>query len=169
MTNTPPAPTPSGSTAPARHRVERSIIIDADPTAAWALVGDFANSHHWTGSPLRPEIIGDPTHPGAERHVSLDATLIVERLTSRNDAHRVLTYTLARSPFPISEHQASLIVEALPAGAGPAAGPDTGTRVTWLAEFTADAATAAQLDAVMGDENFEPGLQHLKSVLEASR
>jgi hypothetical protein len=165
MTNTPPSPTPSGSTAPGRHRVERSVIIDADPTAAWALVGDFGNSHYWTGSSLRPEIIGDPSQPGAERHVSLDGTLIVERLTSRDDTDWVLTYTLARSPFPISDHQASLIVEALPAQAG----PDTRTRATWRAEFTADAATAAQLDAVMGDANFEPGLQHLKSVLETPR
>lgn len=134
--------------------VTRSTTVASTPDEVWALVGDFAGIHHWhpgtTEAELRPA--DGARTPGTERvfGAGSDAEL-VERLVERDETHRQLGYSMPAPPFPITDHLAVITVAPDPAGA----------LVTWTATFRSTDEVAADLEGVLGDGVFAPGLAAL--------
>lgn len=122
--------------------ITRSVRLDADPDAVWAVVGDFARIADW-----HPDVEA-PTMRGPER---VFAGGLVERLIERDPGDRRLVYSMPRPPFAISDHVAQLTV--LPHALG--------SEVTWSASFSADPQVARELEGALGDGVFAVGLAAL--------
>lgn len=133
------------------HEIVRSKDVAAAPDEVWPVVADFGGIHRWHPGTTEPVLRGD------ERVFGLGTgSELVERLVMRDDASRRLDYAMPAPPFDISEHRARIEVE--PAGIG--------ARVTWRARFESTDEVAAELETVMGDGVFVPGLDGLAAVFE---
>ncbi|MFZ3453853.1 SRPBCC family protein [Arthrobacter sp. 7Tela_A1] len=144
--------------------VRRSISIDAPPSAVWEAVHDFGGHGKWMPGAAEAQShmvwSGDPNTPGTERRFELPGnSVFAERLNRIDHQQRQLAYSIVEAPLAISGHEATISVDA----DGPA------SVVRWTARFESDDATARELDAFMGTQNFEPGLAGLKSYVEGSR
>lgn len=140
--------------------IERSIVIDAPLEAVWKRIRDF----DWDWLPRDPSAPRVPVHwtgpanePGTERQIEMSSGgRVAERLLAIDDEAHAVTYSLVESPFPISEHVATL-----------AASEDSGsTRLRWTATFTAADDVMPMLEGIMGGQAFEPGLANVKRLLE---
>lgn len=139
--------------------VHSNRLIAAPADQVWALVRDFAGLERWLPSlPSPVEMTGDPGRPGAERAFRQSGEIfVVERLVTLNDEARTTSYSIVKSPAPMSAHLATISVTEQPDGA----------LVEWQAEFDAEEQVAEMLGAAMVSGTFEPGLQHLAAICEA--
>jgi mxaD protein len=95
---------------------ETDIARSADDV--WAVVGDFGGLAGWMPG------IETCTVEGDLRTISMSGMEIGERLVRRDDAGRVLVYSIASGPAPIDHHEATITVT--PAGSG--------SHVTWAVD-----------------------------------
>src|SRR5262249_855835 len=118
--------------------------IAADPDTVWKLVGDYGGLDTWMAG------IDSCTLEGDDRVLAMMGMTIRERLLSRDDARRTLTYSVVEIPVPIEHHEATITVE--PAGKG--------SKVTWAVDVTPD----TMLDIFVG--TYAQGLDTLKTAAE---
>lgn len=126
------------------HGQAQTTTIES-PDDAWKLVGDFGGLADWMPGMDSCELEGDV------RTIKTMGIEIKERLVSRDDAHRVISYSIAESPIPLEHHLATISVT--PEG--------DGSRVTWDVEVRPDEMLGAFLPI------YQQSLDALKSRLES--
>ncbi len=106
------------------------VTIDAAPDAVWAKVGDFGALEEIFPGIQAFRLEGD------ERVIGMGGGMeIRERLLSRDEATRTLTYSVIAG-VPLERHEATITVE--PSG--------NGSKVTWAYEVE-----PAEMATLMGD------------------
>jgi carbon monoxide dehydrogenase subunit G len=79
--------------------------IERDPAAVWAIVRDFGGLGAWMPGIETCEVEGD------DRILGLMGISVRERLVSRDDDKRVLTYSIVESPMNLEHHEATIRVD----------------------------------------------------------
>jgi carbon monoxide dehydrogenase subunit G len=79
--------------------------IDRDPASVWNIVRDFGGLGSWMPGIESCEIEGD------DRVLGMMGISIRERLVSRDDAKRVITYSIVESPLNLEHHEATIRVD----------------------------------------------------------
>ncbi|MDQ1533943.1 MAG: hypothetical protein QOF28_1704 [Actinomycetota bacterium] len=103
---------------------EIDIARSADDV--WAVAGDFGGIGGWMPG------IEACTVDGDVRTIEMSGMTIGERLVRRDDAGRVLVYSIASGPAPVDHHEATITVT--PAGEG--------SHVTWAVDVEPEAMLA---------------------------
>nr|WP_271209468.1 SRPBCC family protein [Rhodococcus wratislaviensis]GLK34014.1 hypothetical protein GCM10017611_08570 [Rhodococcus wratislaviensis] len=138
----------------ASQRIERSVTIQASADDVWRVVRDFFAIAEWHPTVPEPKAIpGSPGDcPGATRVFNAGtASESIERLIEHNDEGRFFVYELLNPRFPITDHRGRITVS-----------PDAlGAVVQWVTTFHSTDETAVELDGVLGDGVFAPGLTAL--------
>jgi carbon monoxide dehydrogenase subunit G len=80
--------------------------IDRDPAAVWDIVRDFGGLASWMPGIETCETEGD------DRVLGMMGISIRERLVSRDDDKRVITYSIVESPLNLEHHEATITVDA---------------------------------------------------------
>ena len=111
------------------------VTVDASPDAVWAKVGDFAGVGELFPALESFRLEGD------DRIIGMFGMEIRERLLSRDDATRSITYSVVDG-VPVESHTATMTVEAEGAG----------SKVTWAYNVTPD-----EMAPIFGD-TYKAGL-----------
>jgi carbon monoxide dehydrogenase subunit G len=90
------------------------VTVDASPDAVWAKVGDFAGLEELFPTIQSFRLEGD------DRIIGMFGMEIRERLLSRDDATRTISYSVVEG-MPLESHVATITVEA----------QGDGSKVTW--------------------------------------
>ena len=110
------------------------ISIAGSPDEVWKLVGDFGGLAEWMPGIEACELEGDV------RKIQTMGLDIEERLNSRDDATRTISYSIVKSPMPLEHHEATITVT-----------PDgEGCHVTWAVEVRPDEMLGAFLPIYQG-------------------
>jgi carbon monoxide dehydrogenase subunit G len=152
---------------PSPQKVEKEIVIKADPAKVWAIVKDFGNLQSWLPPVASTKL---ETKDGSTfRLLTLkDGGTIYERLKSSDDADMKLKYEIIEGVLPVADYNATMTVKA-----GPGAGETT---VTWMARFYRVYKLNPPIPPGQDDESaikavtgvFEAGLPNLKKVAEGN-
>ena len=110
----------------------------------WAVVGDFGGIAKWMPG------IESCTLDGDVRTIDMSGMSIGERLVRRDDADRVLVYSIASGPAPVDSHEATISVA--PAGAG--------SHITWEVDVEPEAMLP------LFEQIYQQSLDALKAHLE---
>jgi mxaD protein len=122
------------------------IRIDRSPDAVWAVVGDFGGLAGWMPGVETCRTDGDT------RVIGMLGIEIAERLLARDDAARVLRYTISDGPLPIESHEVAITVH-----------DDGGaSRVTW------DVSVVPDEHADMFGDIYRQSLEALRAHCEAA-
>jgi carbon monoxide dehydrogenase subunit G len=116
------------------------VTVDADPDAVWAKVGDFGGVGDFLPGIDTFRLEGD------DRIIGMFGMEIRERLLSRDDATRSITYSVIEG-VPIDSHTATMTVEA----------EGDGSKVTWAYNVTPD-----EMAPIFGD-TYKAGLAAIQS------
>ncbi|MGH9080977.1 MAG: SRPBCC family protein [Acidimicrobiales bacterium] len=100
---------------------QAEIDIDGSPDEVWAVVGDFGGIGSWMPG------IDSCRVEGEDRILQTMGMTITERLVSKDETGRQLTYSIAAGA-PVESHEA--VITVTPNGAG--------SHVTWVVETTPD-------------------------------
>jgi hypothetical protein len=158
-------PLTAAAHGPSPQKVEKEVVIKAEPAKVWAIVKDFGNMQTW-----HPAVASDKleTKEGETfRLLTLkDGGTIYEKLKSSDDADMKLKYEIIEGVLPVTDYNATMTVKA-----GPGAGETT---VTWMARFYRKYRLNPPIPAGEDDESainavtgvFEGGLANLKKVAE---
>jgi carbon monoxide dehydrogenase subunit G len=114
---------------------EVDVTVDAAPEAVWAKVGDFGGVADFLPGIDTFRMEGD------DRIIGMFGMEIRERLLSRDDATRSITYSVVDG-VPIESHTATMTVEA----------EGDGSKVTWAYNVTPD-----EMAPIFGD-TYKAGL-----------
>jgi hypothetical protein len=155
---------------PTPQKVEKEIVIKAEPAKVWAIVKDFGGLHKWLPPVASTKLEQGKDENGADATFRLltlkDGGTIYERLKSSDDADMKLKYEIIKGVLPVSDYNAVMTVKA-----GPGAGEST---VTWMARFYRVYRLNPPIPAGQDDETavkavngvFDAGLPNLKKVAE---
>lgn len=156
---------------PSPQKLEKEVVIKADPAKVWAIVKDFGNMQKW-----HPLVASDKLEQKKDengdaatyRTLTLkDGGTIYERLGSINDADMKIKYYIESGVLPVKDYNATISVKAGP-------GADEAT-VTWLARFYRKYSLNPPIPPGEDDESaikavtgvFDSGLANLKKVAES--
>ncbi len=120
------------------------IDIDGSPEAVWALAGDFGGIGDWMPGMESCRVEGD------NRILDTMGMTITERLVSKDDDGRVITYSIVDG-VPVESHEATITVTS----AG------DGSHVSWVVDAAPDE-MADLMQAV-----YQQSLEALKARVEA--
>jgi hypothetical protein len=150
---------------PSPQKVEKEIVIKAEPAKVWAIVKDFGGIHKWHPAIASTKV---DTKDGATfRLLTLkDGGTINERLKSADDADMKLKYEIIEGVLPVADYNATMTVKP-----GPGAGETT---VVWMARFYRVYKLNPPIPAGQDDESaikavtgvFDAGLPALKKLAE---
>ncbi len=98
-----------------------AIDIDRDPDTVWSVVGDFGGIGGWMPG------IESCRVDGEDRILAMMGMEITERLVSRDDATRVLVYSITNG-VPVERHEGTITVSA----------SGDGSHVTWHVDAAPD-------------------------------
>jgi len=155
---------------PSPQKVEKEIVIKADPSKVWALVKDFGNLQKWhplvasTKLETKKDENGDMQ---TYRTLTLKAGgTILEKLRIADDKEMLLKYEIVSGVLPVADYNAKITVKA-----GPGAGETT---VVWMARFYRVYKLNPPIPAGQDDESavkavngvFDTGLPALKALAE---
>jgi carbon monoxide dehydrogenase subunit G len=119
---------------------EVDVTVDAPPDEVWAKVGDFGGVADFLPGIDTFRLEGD------DRVIGMFGMEIRERLVSRDDATRTITYTIVDG-VPVESHQATMKVE-----------PDgDGSKVTWSFSCSPD-----EMAPIFGD-TYKAGLAAIQA------
>jgi len=124
---------------------EVAVVIDRPADEVWKYAGDFGGIADWM-----PGIDGC-TLDGDVRKLSVFGMDVSEKLLKRDDASRVLEYSIVDSPLNAESHLGRVTVHE---------DGDTSCRVTWFVEVLPDSLT----DLLSG--TYQQALDALKTRLE---
>ena len=158
-------PLTAAAHGPSPQKVEKEIVIKADPAKVWAIVKDFGGLHKWLPpvESTKLETKGSDTF----RLLTLKGGgTILERLKSSDDADMKLKYEIIEGVLPVGDYNAVMTVKA-----GPGAGEST---VVWMARFYRVYRLNPPIPAGQDDESaikavngvFDAGLPGLKALAE---
>jgi carbon monoxide dehydrogenase subunit G len=102
------------------------IDIARSPDDVWKVTGDFGGLAGWMPG------IESCTVDGDVRTIDMSGMQIGERLVRRDDAARVIVYSIVSGPAPVDSHEATITVT--PAG--------DGSHVTWAVDVEPEAMLA---------------------------
>ena len=138
----------------------KSVEINAAPSAVWNIVKDFDGLNKW-----HPAFSKDVITKGANgqvasvRAVTLkDGPTFTEKLTAYNDAKMMFSYKIIESPLPIDQYKSTMTVT--PKG--------TGSVLTWLGNYITKAGSG-KTDADsqgLADGFYQAGLDNVKKMAE---
>jgi hypothetical protein len=123
-------------------RITRKTFVAAPADSVWELVGDFAQWH--------PRLRSSPDGPKASAET-------VVTVVDRNDETMTLSYSMPEPPLPITDHKATIRVDAADANTSP---------VTWFAAVEADPAILHELEDQVGNDIFEQALDRLATTAQ---
>ena len=121
------------------------IEIDAPVQEVWDLVGTFGGLDTWMAG------VDSCTVDGDIRTVETMGMTIQEKLVSRDEAARIITYSIVGEGSPVESHEATITVMGT---------PDGGSAVTWAVGVSPAEATPMFRDIYQG------ALDHLKTHVE---
>ena len=164
-------PLTAAAHGPSPQKVEKEVVIKADPAKVWALVKDFGNMQTW-----HPALASDKLESKKDENGDMQTyrtlTLksggtIYEKLRSADDKDMQLKYEIVSGVLPVADYNAKMTVKA-----GPGAGEST---VTWMARFYRVYKLNPPIPAGQDDETaikavtdvFDSGLAGLKKAAEA--
>jgi hypothetical protein len=161
-------PLTAAAHGPSPQKVEKEIVIKADPAKVWAVVKDFSSIAKW-----HPAIAGIKVETkGADTFRTLTLKgggTILERQKASDDADMKFKYEIVEGALPVTDYNAVMTVKA-----GPGAGETT---VVWMARFyrmyrlnppiPAGQDDKSAIDAVTGV--FDAGLPGLKKFIEEGK
>ena len=159
-------PLSAAAHGPSPQKVEKEIVIKAEPAKVWAIVKDFGNMQKW-----HPAVASDKleTKDGVTyRTLTLKGGgTILEKLRSADDADMKLKYEIVEGVLPVTDYNATMTVKP-----GPGAGEST---VVWMARFYRIYKLNPPIPPGQDDETaikaitgvFEAGLPGLKQAAEA--
>ncbi len=152
---------------PSPQKVEKTVIIKADPAKVWAIVKDFGNmSWHPGIASTKVEKKGEDTF----RTLTFkDGGHVYEKLRSADDASMKIKYEIIEGTLPLTDYNATMTVEK---------GDKPGeSKVTWMGRFYRlyklnppipegqdDATAVKAFEGV-----FDSGLASLQKVAEGSK
>jgi hypothetical protein len=114
--------------------IVREILVSSDPDATWAAIADVGAIH----VRFAREFVVDTELDGDFRNVTFaGGTRVRERLVSRDDVRRRLSYAVV--DMPVEHHHASFQV--FP-------GDRAGSRILWITDVVPDAAAAALAEMI---------------------
>ncbi len=105
----------------------------------WQTIRDFGGVHRWAPNIVSLEMRGEGVGALRTAHFK-DGGRVVERLESRNDATRTLTYAILETPLPMEGCISSLTVHDL--------GPK-GCEVEWYSTFGAKGAPESEAGRIL--------------------
>jgi carbon monoxide dehydrogenase subunit G len=164
-------PLTAAAHGPSPQKVEKEVVIKADPAKVWALVKDFGNMQKW-----HPAVASDKLESKKDENGDMQTyrtlTLksggtILEKLRSADDKDMQLKYEIVSGVLPVADYNAKMTVKA-----GPGAGEST---VTWMGRFYRVYKLNPPIPAGQDDETaikavtdvFDGGLAGLKKAAEA--
>jgi hypothetical protein len=98
---------------PSPQKVDKSVVIKAEPEKVWAIVKDFGNMHKW--------------HPAVASTKLEKKGTIYEKLRSADDADMKMRYEIVEGALPVADYNSFMTVKP-----GPNAGEST---VNWVGRF----------------------------------
>lgn len=155
---------------PSPQKVEKEVVIDADPAKVWAIVKDFGNMQTWHPAVASDKLETKKDENGQDATFRLltlkDGGTIYEKLKSADDADMKLKYEIIEGVLPVTDYNSVMTVKA-----GPGAGQTT---VTWMARFYRVYRLNPPIPPGQDDESainavtgvFEAGLPGLKKAAE---
>ncbi|GBG15665.1 uncharacterized protein NMK_3276 [Novimethylophilus kurashikiensis] len=155
---------------PSPQKVEKEVVIKADPAKVWALVKDFGNMQKWHPAVASDKVENKKDENGQDATFRLltlkDGGTIYEKLKSVNDADMKLKYEIEEGVLPVTDYNSTITVKA-----GPGAGETT---VNWLGRFYRKYRLNPPIPAGQDDESaikavtgvYDSGLANLKKVAE---
>jgi carbon monoxide dehydrogenase subunit G len=158
-------PLTAAAHGPSPQKVEKEVVIKAEPAKVWAIVKDWGGLHKWLPpvASTKVETKGSDTF----RLLTLkDGGTIYERLKSVDDKDMKVKYEIIEGALPVADYNATIAVKA-----GPGAGEST---VTWTARFYRVYKLNPPIPPGQDDESaikavngvFDAGLPNLKKVAE---
>jgi hypothetical protein len=152
---------------PSPQKVEKTIVIKAEPAKVWAIVKDFGNmSWHPGIASTKLEKKGEETFRTLTLKSGGD---IYEKLRTADDADMKMKYEIVSGVAPVADYNAFMKVTA-----GPGAGEST---VTWVGRFYRTYKLNPPIPPGQDDETavnfitgvFDAGLPGLKKASENSK
>ena len=164
-------PLTAAAHGPSPQKLEKEVVIKAEPAKVWAIVKDFGNMQKW-----HPAVASDKLEQKKDengdaatyRTLTLkDGGTIYEKLGTISDADMKIKYYIVSGVLPVKDYNATMSVKA-----GPGAGETT---VTWLARFYRKYSLNPPIPPGEDDESavkavtgiFDSGLANLKKVAES--
>lgn len=150
---------------PSPQKVEKEIVIKAEPAKVWAIVKDFGGIHKWHPAIASTKV--DTKDGATYRLLTLKGGgTINEKLKSADDADMKLKYEIIEGALPVTDYNATMTVKP-----GPGAGETT---VVWMARFYRVYRLNPPIPAGQDDESaikavtgvFDTGLPALKKLAE---
>lgn len=158
---------------PSPQKVEKTIIIKAEPAKVWAIVKDFGGAHKWLPGVASTKVEqkkDDSGEMATFRTLALkDGGNVYEKLRSADDASMKMKYEIVSSTLPLTDFNASITVEK---------GDKPGeSKVTWVGRFYRLYKLNPPIPAGQDDETalkaitgiFDSGLANLQKVVENSK
>ena len=158
---------------PSPQKVEKSIIVKADPAKVWAIVKDFGNIHKWhpgVASTKLEQKKDDNGDMATFRTLTFkDGGSVFEKLRSADDATMKLKYEIVTGTLPLTDYNSTMTVSK---GENPGE-----TNVVWVGRFYRLYKLNPPIPAGQDDETaikaitgiFDSGLANLKKVAEGSK
>ena len=138
----------------------KSVEINAAPSAVWNIVKDFDALNKW-----HPAFSGDVLTKGANGQVGSvrsltlkDGPTFTEELTAYNDAKMMFSYKIIESPLPVDQYKSTLTVT--PKG--------NGSVITWVGNYITKAGSGKTDADAQGliDGAYQAGLDNVKKMAE---
>jgi Polyketide cyclase / dehydrase and lipid transport len=117
-----------------------STVIPAPVDQIWGFLRDFARVDVWHPDVTKVTVEGADPGPrvGQERTISLrDGSVMRERLLALDDIQHSYTYSLIKSPLPVSAHSSTVTLVPVTT--------DDATFVSWSADFAIEGGEQAGL------------------------
>jgi mxaD protein len=138
----------------------KSVDINAAPSAVWNIVKDFDGLNKWHPA-FSADVLQKGTNGqvGAVRAITLkDGPTFTEELTAYNDAKMMYSYKIIESPLPIDQYKSTMTVT--PKG--------NGTMLTWVGNFITKAGSGKTDAETLGliDGAYQAGLDNVKKMAE---
>ena len=137
-------------------QVSVKVNIPAAADKVWKTLRDFGGMDKWAPGIASLSLSGAGV--GAVRTLTYqDGSRVVERLESRQDGARTLSYTILESTLPVEGYVASLTVRDLGAG---------GSDVEWFSTFGAKGATEQDVSRML-EVSYRKALSALQKALKS--
>jgi hypothetical protein len=163
-------PLTAAAHGPSPQKVEKEVVIKADPAKVWALVKDFGNMQKWHPTVASDKVEVKKDESGDEqtyRTLTLKSGgTILEKFRGSDDKDMQLKYEIVSGVLPVADYTSKITVKA-----GPAAGQST---VIWMGRFYRVYKLNPPIPAGQDDESavkavtevYDAGLAGLKAAAE---
>ena len=163
-------PLTAAAHGPSPQKVEKEVVIKADPAKVWALVKDFGNMQKWHPAVASDKVEVKKDENGDEqtyRTLTLKSGgTILEKFRGSDDKDMQLKYEIVSGVLPVADYTSKITVKA-----GPGAGEST---VVWMGRFYRVYKLNPPIPAGQDDESaikavnevYDAGLAGLKAAAE---